>query len=85
MTRTSSLGLVAPRPFLLAGGGDGDGVHTLDLFRAARRSWPDEHGLDLLLHDHGHALPPRVMSEISEWLREPGRIHFPARSGVDDQ
>lgn len=64
------LGLVAPRPFLLAGGGDGDGVHTLDLFRAARRSWPDEHGLDLLLHDGGHPMPPHVMAAVGAWLQE---------------
>lgn len=62
------LGLVAPRPFLLAGGGDGDGQHTLELFRAARRSWPGEKGLDLLLHDGGHPLPRHVMAGIREWL-----------------
>lgn len=64
------LGLVAPCPFLLAGGGDGDGVHSLDMFRSARRSWPDERGLDLLLHDDGHPMPPHVMAAVSTWLQE---------------
>ncbi|MDN5899923.1 MAG: hypothetical protein L0H74_07635, partial [Brachybacterium sp.] len=64
------LGLVAPRPFLLAGGGDGDGVHTLDLFRTARRNWPDERGLDLLLHDGGHPMPPHVMAAVGAWFQE---------------
>lgn len=64
------LGLVAPRPFLLAGGGDGDGVHNLDLFRSARRRWPEEQGLDLLLHDGGHPVPAHVMAGIAAWLRE---------------
>lgn len=63
------LGLVAPRPFLLAGGGDGDGAHNLELFRAARRRWPEEKGLELVLHDGGHPLPPYVMAGIETWLR----------------
>lgn len=64
------LGLVAPRPFLLAGGGDGDGVHTLDLFRSARRRWPEERGLELLLHEDGHPVPPYVMTALAAWLQE---------------
>lgn len=64
------LALAAPRPFLLAGGGDGDGVHTLELFRSAGRRWPDEHGLELLLHDSGHPVPTHVMTAIAAWLRE---------------
>jgi len=63
------LGLVAPRPFLLAGGGSGDGVHTLDLFRSARRRWPEERGLDLLLHDGGHSVPPHVMAAVGAWFQ----------------
>lgn len=63
------LGLVAPRPFLLAGGGDGDGLHNLELFRTARLSWPGENGLDLLLHDGGHPLPRHVMAGIRQWLQ----------------
>lgn len=63
------LGLVAPRPFLLAGGGDGDGAHNLELFRAARRRGPEETGLELVLHDGGHPLPPYVMAGIETWLR----------------
>lgn len=62
------LGLVAPRPFLLAGGGDGDGVHNLELFRSARRCWPGEQGLELLLHDGGHPAPTHVMVGIAAWL-----------------
>ena len=62
------LGLIAPRPFLLAGGGDGDGVHNLELLRSARRRWPEEKGLELLLHDGGHPLPRHVMAGIREWL-----------------
>lgn len=64
------LGLVAPRPFLLAGGGDGDGVHNLELFRSAARRWPDGQGPDLLLHDGGHPLPPHVMTAIGAWFSE---------------
>lgn len=64
------LSLVAPRPFLLAGGGEADGEHNRDLFRAARRHWPQQQGLDLLLHDGGHALPGHVMAGIREWLRD---------------
>lgn len=64
------LGLVAPRPFLLAGGGDGDGAHSLDLFRSAGRRWPAERGPDLLLHDGGHPLPPHVMTAIGAWFSE---------------
>ena len=63
------LGLVAPRPFLLAGGGDSDGVHNLELFHSARRRWPDHEGLELLLHDGGHPLPLHVMASVREWLR----------------
>lgn len=62
------LGLVAPRPFLFAGGGESDGAHNLELYRAARSRWPEEAGLDLLLHDDGHALPRHVMAWIREWL-----------------
>ena len=62
------LGLVAPRPFLLAGGGASDGTHNLELFRSARRRWPEEAGLELLLHDGGHPLPWHVMAGISEWF-----------------
>ena len=76
------LGLAAPRPFLLSGGGASDGAHNLDLVRSARPRWPGGKGLDSLLHDHGHTLPPHVMREISAWLREPGRTSFPGRSGV---
>ncbi|WP_193104970.1 hypothetical protein [Brachybacterium sp. FME24] len=64
------LALVAPRPFLLAGGGDCDGGHNLHLVREARKHWPDRQGLDVLLHDGGHALPRYVMAGIREWLRE---------------
>lgn len=60
------LGLVAPRPFLLAGGGNSDGVHNLELFRSARRRWPEETGLELLLHDGGHPLPVHVMAGVRE-------------------
>ncbi|WP_193105865.1 hypothetical protein [Brachybacterium sp. FME24] len=62
------LGLVAPRPFLLAGGGDSDGAHNLELFRSARSRWPEETSPDLLLHDGGHPLPQHVMARIREWL-----------------
>lgn len=64
------LALVAPRPFLLAGGGDGDGVHNLDLFHRAATGWPEEDGPDLLLHDGGHPLPQHVMAAIREWIRD---------------
>ncbi|GAA1490119.1 hypothetical protein [Brachybacterium sacelli] len=64
------LALISPRPFLVSGGGDRDGEHNLELIRTARRHWPDEQGLDVLLHDSGHALPRSVMAGIREWLRE---------------
>lgn len=63
------LGLVAPRPFLLAGGGDGDGVHTLELVRRAAAYWPESSRLEVLFHNGGHALPLHVMAGIRDWLR----------------
>ena len=63
-------GLVAPRPFLLAGGGASDGVHNRELARSAAGRWPGAGELDLLFHDSGHPLPRHLMAAISEWLRE---------------
>lgn len=69
------LALVAPRPFLVVGGGDSDGIHNIDLVRSARRSWPDDRGLELLLHDGGHAMPKHVMAGVSAWFRGRPRTH----------
>ena len=64
------LGTRSPHaPSCWPGAGDGDGVHSLDMFRPHAWSWPDERGLDLLLHDDGHPMPPHVMAAVSTWLR----------------
>ncbi|GAA4430708.1 hypothetical protein GCM10023169_34440 [Georgenia halophila] len=62
------LALVAPRRFLIAGGGDGDGPHNRDLVERARRAWDDPHGLQLLHHDGGHPPPPHVRLACMSWL-----------------
>lgn len=62
------LGLVAPRPLLVTGGGDGDGPHNTALLARAAENWTDG-GFDLLLHDGGHPAPPHVLAACASWLR----------------
>ncbi|MPV36451.1 alpha/beta hydrolase family protein [Georgenia subflava] len=64
------LALVAPRPFLLVGGGDSDGEHNRDLVERARRSWEEAPGLDVLQHDGGHPVPAHVQAACVTWLRD---------------
>lgn len=64
------LGLVAPRPFLLAGGGDSDGEHNRALAQRAAAAWPAGRGLDLLHHNAGHPLPHHVMAAVATWLTD---------------
>ncbi|GAB3759134.1 dienelactone hydrolase family protein [Microlunatus parietis] len=64
------LGLVAPRPFLLIGGGDSDGPANLPLAERARPAWPDPYRLSTLLHDHGHPPPAYVVAACGHWLAE---------------
>ncbi len=58
---------MAPRPFLLAGGGDSDADHNTALFHAAHPAWPNG-GLTTLYHDHGHPPPPHVIAACAHWL-----------------
>lgn len=62
------LGLVAPRVFLLAGGGASDGAHNRHLVERAQAAWPGGVGLDALYHGGGHPLPDRVLGAIAGWL-----------------
>lgn len=61
------LRLVAPRPFLLAGGGDSDGPQNRELAERARDAWSDD-GLQTLYHDGGHAHPAHVLAACYAWL-----------------
>jgi dienelactone hydrolase len=65
------LGTVAPRPFLLVGGGDADGEHNRHLVEAARRHYAALHApdaLEFVVHEAGHTPPPSVLSQCYEWL-----------------
>lgn len=67
------LALMAPRPFMIIGGGDADGEHTRLLVETARPVWqlygrPD--ALVLLLHDRGHDLPDDVRERAYDWLED---------------
>ncbi|MEQ7125172.1 hypothetical protein ABN034_11690 [Actinopolymorpha sp. B11F2] len=62
------LRLVAPRSFLVAGGGDADGRHNEELVRRARPAWGDVAGLQTLYHDNGHAPPEHVLAACYTWL-----------------
>jgi len=65
------LGLVAPRPFLLVGGGDSDGEHNRDLVESARRHYAAHHAADALefvVHDAGHTPPWSVLNDCYGWL-----------------
>jgi dienelactone hydrolase len=62
------LGLVAPRPFLVAGGGASDGWHNRHIVERARIRWPDEDRLATLHHDAGHTPPRHVLEACYCWL-----------------
>ncbi|MGS2618952.1 dienelactone hydrolase family protein [Micromonospora sp. LZ34] len=62
------LALVAPRPFLLAGGGASDGWHNHRLVERAARRWPGPPGLETLYHNGGHAHPDHVLHACYAWL-----------------
>ena len=61
------LRLVAPRSFLLAGGGDSDGPHNREVAERAREAWSDD-GLQTLYHDGGHAHSAHVLAACYAWL-----------------
>lgn len=67
------LALIAPRPFLIAGGGNADGEHTRPLVEAARPAWrvyDRADALVLLLHDRGHDFPEDIRERAYDWLEE---------------
>jgi len=64
------LALVAPRPFLLAGGGSSDGLHNHDLVTRAAAAWTDPADLAVLYHGGGHPLPEHVTAAVAAWLEE---------------
>ncbi|MER7334083.1 MULTISPECIES: acetylxylan esterase [unclassified Micromonospora] len=66
------LALVAPRPFLLAGGGASDGWHNHHLVERAARRWTEPSGLETLYHNSGHAHPDHVLDACYAWLH--GRL-----------
>ncbi|RCS60067.1 acetylxylan esterase [Microbacterium sp. JB110] len=69
-------GLVAPRPFLYAGGGSSDGWHNADLAAQTAAHWPDG-GFDSLMHSNGHPVPDHVFSACAAWLAD--RLDYPLR------
>jgi dienelactone hydrolase len=78
------LGLVAPRPFLLVGGGSSDGAHNQEVVDRASRRWGEGGGLDVLTHNGGHPVPSHVLAACVAWLA--GRLAAPrSRSGGTDQ
>lgn len=64
------LALVAPRAFLLAGGGSSDGAHNRHLAERAATRWPDPADLVVLHHGGGHPLPEHVTAAVAGWLDE---------------
>ena len=66
------LALVAPRPFLLIGGGSADGEASRPFVNAAStvyRLYGAEDLLVLFVHDQGHAFPPSAQAQAYGWLR----------------
>ncbi|WP_166349599.1 acetylxylan esterase [Phytoactinopolyspora limicola] len=63
------LGLVAPRPILVAGGNDADGWHNRNVVEQASWYWPDTHGPESLYHNRGHTPPDHVLHASYRWLR----------------
>lgn len=64
------VGLVAPRPLLVAGGGDADGEHNRHLLDEVSDCWPEDEGPQVLFHDHGHQPPQHVVDACASWLRD---------------
>ena len=65
------LQLVAPRWFLLIGGGSADGAHSRRYVEQALpvyRQLGVEERLQLFVHDRGHSLPPEAESEMLRFL-----------------
>jgi dienelactone hydrolase len=65
------LALIAPRPFLLAGGDSADGTASWPWLAAALpvyRLYGTPARLGLLNHKRGHAVPPDVEPRLLEWL-----------------
>ncbi|MGC0251290.1 hypothetical protein [Pseudactinotalea sp. Z1748] len=64
------VGLVAPRPLLLIGGGDSDGEHNYHLVEGATGAWPEGPEPQLLFHNNGHIMPAHVLAACTAWLHE---------------
>lgn len=62
------LSLVAPRPFLVAGGGASDGWDNRYIVERARGRRPVPGWLTTLYHDAGHAHPQHVLEACYSWL-----------------
>lgn len=71
------LALVAPRPFLLIGGGrengGSDGIESEDYIRSARKIYElYDRGekIEFFLHKKGHSLPVEAEEKILRWVEE---------------
>lgn len=65
------LGLVAPRPFLLAAGGASDGQHNADLVDVVRGRYAAQEAaarFHTLTHDEGHSPSWSVLEQCYQWL-----------------
>lgn len=78
------LSLIAPRPFLLIGGGKNvtmsskarkgstadteDARAYIDAARDVYRLYDRPENLELFLHEHGHAMPPEAEQKIDRWI-----------------
>lgn len=78
------LALIAPRPFLLIGGGKNvtmasnnrkgstadteDSRAYIEAARKVYRLYDRPEALKIFLHEHGHALPPEAEREIDRWI-----------------
>ena len=65
------LALIAPRPFLLIGGGEADGEESCSYVEAALRVYGLYGGprrIGLLNHGQGHAVPPVAEHRAYQWL-----------------
>lgn len=65
------LSLVAPRPFLLIGGGAADGKHSCPYIAEAQSVYALYGGpqrLGLLYHGQGHSVPPVAEHRAYQWL-----------------
>jgi hypothetical protein len=65
------LALVAPRAFLLLGGGDADGAHSWPFIEAALpvyRLYGGAPRVGLFNHQKGHSVPPEAEKRLYEWF-----------------